>query len=263
MSEVKKQTKARGFVTLDSCIRGALMSIGESMSRYEQFRHYAIKAFRKFQFDLAQEVRTVELDLTAWKAYEIPIDCVDIVMFGVRINNVIRVFTSDDRISLFHEATDGYPEDITSLETLPETEGENANPETLTFWNGSNGNTGQLYGLVTKSNGNGYYKINTERREIQMAPSIKTGTKGYLEYIADAVDPCEASVIHVYAAEFIELYIHWQRLKYSKSSSLGAIDMAYKDAMREFGVVQNRIQKITVEDVLECARDGYRMTPWI
>ncbi len=260
MSTIVKDTKQRGFVTLDSCIRGALMSAGADVEHYERYKHFAIKAFRKFHFDLAQEVKTVKLTLTAWKAVELPEDYVDWAMIGVVVNNQIRVFTHDDRIPIAQDDEDGYPEDLASLETLPETEVLDT-PENVQFWTGSQ-EVGQLYGLVAKSNGNGYYKFNTERREIQFAPSIKSDTVVYLEYIADAINPCEQSVVHVYAAEFIERYIHWQRITFSKAS-LGEKQMAKENMAKEWLTLQNRTQKITVDDVLDCARNGYKMSPWI
>lgn len=265
MSQIIEQDKVRGIVTLDSIVRSALMDINASMSRYEQLKHYAIEGFREFHFDMSQEIKTIQLELTAWKSAELPVDYVDFVMIGCVINNQIRVFTHDNRIPIFQEDTDGYPEDLASLETLPETSDNQSDGtlETLAFWNGGRGTAGQMYGLVTKSNGNGYYKFNRERREIQFAPSIKSDTTIYLEYISDGYSPCEKTVVNIYAAKLIRLYIHWQRIEYAKSSNM-AEKMRAKDLYdKEYQKVHGRLNPITVEDVLECARDGYALGPWI
>lgn len=263
MSQIIQEDKQRGIVTLDSVVRSALMDVDAGMERYEKFRHWAIEGFRDFHYDLAQEIKTAKLELTAWKSVELPIDYVDFVMIGVVINDTIRVFTQDNRIPIHHEDEDGYPEDIASLETLPETVDTSNLPETLEFWNGGNTSTGQLYGLVAKSNGNGYYKFNPQRREIQFSPSIKSGTEIYLEYISDGYDPCEKTVVNIYAAKLLKLYIHWQRHEFTKSSTQADKERAKDNYWKEFYRVQSRLNPLTVEDVLECAREGYKLTPWM
>lgn len=259
MSQIVQEDKQRGFVTLDSCIRSAIMDIGDSMHRYEQFRHWAIEGYRDFKFDMSLEVKTIQLPLTAWKAIELPVDFVDWAIIGVVINHEIRAFTNDERISLYHadEEPDGDPDAREGDNSLPVT----ADNSKVWFWpfTSTGEDTGQLYGLTVKDNGQGYFKMNRERREIQFNPSIDGNTQIYLEYIADGFNPCEATVVNVYAAKLIKLYIHWQRLKYSRSATLWQIREAKQDYQNEWDKVQNRLFKITVEDVLECARDAYRL----
>lgn len=258
MSEITEENRQRGFVTLDSIVRSALMDIGESMHRYEQFKHWAVEAYRDFHFDLSQEVKTAYLPLTAWKAVELPVDYVDFVMIGVNINGDIRVFTNDDRIALPDEAIiDGDPDDAEEGGDLPLTN----TTERVYFYNvNSRGeDAGQLYGLLAKNNGVGYYKMNKERREIQFSPHVNGDTTIYLEYISDGINPCEKTVVNIYAAKLIKLYIHWQRHSFAKSSTHADKREAKDNYWNEFYKVQNRIQKVTVADVLEVARDGYRL----
>lgn len=264
MSETKRDDRERGVVTIDLIVRGMLMDLGESESRYEQFRHWILEGYKDFRFDMAQEIKTVKLSLTAWKACQLPIDYVDWVKIGV-INSAgaITLFTHDDRINIHHEDEDGYPEDVTSTETLPLPSIPAVSTQELPLWGMDGGGTGQLYGLVAKSNGVGYYKFNPQRREIQFAPSIKSDTEVYLEYISDGIEPCTKTVVNTMAAKLLKLYGHWQRVKYAKSSNMAQIQMMKKDYEVEYNKVQDRLCKITVEDVLDCARDGYRLTPWI
>lgn len=257
MSEITEGNRLRGFVTLDSIVKSALMDIGESMHRYEQFKHWAIEAYRDFHFDLSQEVKTAYLPLTAWKAVELPVDYVDFVMIGVNINGDIRVFTNDDRIALPDEAIiDGDPDDAEEEGDLPLT-----TTQRMYFYNiTSRGeDAGQLYGLLAKNNGVGYYKFNKERREIQFSPHINGDTTVYLEYISDGIDPCEKTVVNVYAAKLIKLYIHWQRHFFAKSSTRSDKDLAEKTYYNEFNRVRSRMEPITIADVLEVARDGYKL----
>lgn len=263
---LEKDNKPRGLVTLDSIVREALMDIHAGLERYEQFLGWGLRGYKKFRMDISQEVKTVELDLTDWKAIEWPADYTDWVMIGVRVNGMVRVFTNDESIALhFDDAdTDGFPDvqPVTDTFTLDPT--DPFTPQQLYFWGLSDWgeDSGQLYGLTVKGNGTGYYKVNTERQEIQFSPTLAVGTKIYLEYISDGYDPTKKTMVHTYAEDAIRLYIHWQRMKYSKSYGLGEVREAKEDYYVELKRTATRLNPITVSDVLECARDAYKLTPY-
>lgn len=261
MSLLVEPDRKRGFQSLDQCVRSALMDIGETMSRYEQFKHYAIEGYREIHFDLIQEIKTVKLPLTGWRAAEWPVDYVDFVMIGVEIDNKIQCFTNDERISLFREDADedGDIDDLTAVATQPVGD---VLSDRYWFYNQLNSNgeyKGQMYGLTVKDNGVGYWKMNRERREIQFSPFVDGSTEIYLEYISDGYDPKVSTVVNMYAAKLIKLYIHWMRLHYAKSSTIAEKQTAERLYYVEYGKVQDRLNPITVADVLECARDGYRL----
>lgn len=261
MSETAEAERQRGFVTLDSCIRSAIMDIGDTMHRYEQFKHWAIEGYRDFHFDQAQEIKVVELSLTAWKAVELPVDYVDWAFIGIIVNNELQAFTNNGRISILRPDADedGAPDAVTTEATHP---ADSLPIDRLWFWDALNANgeyKGQRYGLTVKDNGVGYYKFNKARNEIQFNAGLDTSTKVLLEYISDGYNPSERTVVNVYAAKLIKLYIHWQRHLYAKSSTGAEKKEAERLYYDERGTVQNRLNPITVEDVLECARDGYRL----
>lgn len=261
MSTTKQGHVQRGFVTLDQVVKSALMDIGESMHRYEQFRHWVIEGYLDFHLDLAQEVKTAYLPLTAWKSVQLPLDYVDFVQIGIVVNGEIRVFTNDDRIALpDQDLIQADPPTPTEEETLPNTNYP-YDASRYYFYNLTNRgeDPGQLYGLTVKGNGVGYYRINTERREIQFSPKVAGDTSIYLEYISDGINPCEKTVVNIYAAKLLKLYAHWQRHTYSKSSTGLEKREAKDNYWNEFYKVQNRIQKITAADVLEVMRDSYRL----
>lgn len=266
MSQIKEENKQRGFVTLDSIVRSAIMDLGAGMERYEQFKHWAIEGYRDFHFDMAQEVKTVQLSLTAWKAIELPIDYVDWARIGVVVNEMVDVFTNDQRISLYRPDAneDGVIDPVVSPTTT--TDPQTLVPGPIVFWglrSSSGEDPGQLYGLLAKDNGVGRYKINRERREIQFDPSVASDTLIYLEYISDGIDPCNQTVVTLYAAKLIKLYIHWQRHRFAKSSTGAQVKSAEQGYWNEHYKVQNRIQKITVDDVLEVVRDAYTLAKFL
>lgn len=236
------------------------MDIGAGMERYETFRHFAIEGLREFQWDMAQQVKTVRLSLTAWKSILLPVDFVDWALLGIEIDNTIQVFTNDERIPLptLDEDEDGELDAPTVATEYP-TEQIPGNRYAFYGAGGWGQDKGELYGLLAKSNGIGYYKMNTERREIQFTPSLAADTIIYMEYISDGFNPTEKTVVNIYAGKLLKLYIHKCRHMYAKSSSVADKRLSADEYDKEWSRVQSRISPITAADVIECARDGYKL----
>lgn len=260
MSQTKQgKSGLSGFISITEIVKSALMDIGAGMERFEQYKHWILEGYRDFHFDMAQEVKTVVLKLTPWKAIELPDDYVDFVKLGIEVNKEIRVFTNNERISLNLpdvDPVDGDPDALVADSTTPDLSNER-----YTFYNFNRfgADAGQLYGLAVKSNGQGEYKFNKERREIQFNVNLDSATPIYLEYISDGISACEKTVVNIYAAKLLKLYAHWCRLKYSKSSNQAEIQRAENDYYREYRLVQSRLMPVRVEDVLEGMRDAYRL----
>lgn len=257
MSEII-ESQASGFVTLDQCVRNALMDINAGMERYEQFKKWGLDTYNEWHLDMAQEVKTARLELTPWKAVYLPDDYVDWAMIGVEINNAINVFTNDDRIPLptIDDDEDGELDAPTVPETLP----VDQLPVPYWFWNVTERgeDKGGLFGLTTKDNGVGYYKFNTERREIQFSPSIDGDTVVYLEYISNGRTPGSKTVVSLKAGKLIEMGIHRWRVHFSKAP-MWEKKLAKDAYYEQYHKTETRMLKISVEDVLECARDAYRL----
>jgi hypothetical protein len=213
MSTITHPEKKRGIVSLNSCIRGAMVDIGADMHRYEQFKKWAIQAYRDFRFDISQEVKTVQMSLTAWKAIDLDLipDYIDWAIIGLRVNGEILAFENNEDLSLYFddENTDGFP-DIQPTDNNYVY--DPTDPQTRNgywFWNSNSKgeDSGGIFGLAIKDNGRGYFRVNKERNEIQFNPRIASTTKIYMEYICDGFDPGVKTMVNIYAAKCIELYI--------------------------------------------------------
>ena len=260
MSQTKQGGKQRGFVSLDECIKNAIMDTGETMHVYERYKKWGLDTYKSFNFDLDAVVKTVVLSLTAWKAVTLPSDYVDYVMIGVEFDRQIRLFTNDRRISLHlpeNVPPDGEPAVVTGSNQLPD-------PTDITryfFYNldGRWMDEGKLYGLAAKTNGVGEFKMNKERGEIQFNIALNSSTPIYLEYISTGIDPTEQICVNVYAGKLIELGIHRWRHHFSRSSSIAEKQLAEKAYYQEYNMVQNRLCPLRAEDVMEVMRDAYRL----
>lgn len=260
MSQTKQGGKQRGFVSLDECIKNALMDIGETMHRYEQFKKWGLDTYKSFNFDLDAVVKTVQLSLTPWKAVTLPDDYVDFVRIGVEFDKQIRLFTNDPRISLYlpdNTPPDGDPAPRVGSNSLPDP----SDISRFFFYNydGRGMDTGKLFGLSVKTNGIGEYKINKERGEIQFNLSLTSTTPIYLEYISTGINPTEKICVNIYAGKLIELGIHRWRHYFSRSSNMAEKQLAEKIYWQEFYAVQNRLFPLRAEDVMEVQRDAYKL----
>lgn len=261
MGTTEKDPKQYGVEELDKIVRKALADNGYGLERYEQFLMWAQDCYNMFRQDMAREIKSVELPLTAWKAIEWPDDYVDWTLIGIRRHGRLYVFTNDEEIPLFFdrgEDNDPLPNE--------ETFDDGANFDDVTDqiynfrnFNGRGEDQGRLFGLRAKNNGVGYYRINRERREIQLNPIMSTDT-AYLEYIAHGYSPCKKTLVPRYASQLHRDFIEWKRRKFAKSSR-ASVKEAKEDFWQEWYRVQARMDDTTIADIVEAAIDGYTASP--
>lgn len=260
MATTEKKNKATGFKELDKIVRESLHENGYGLERYELFFQWGKDCYKMFKMDMAREIKTVELPLTAWKAIEWPDDYVDWTLIGIRRHGRLYVFTNDSEIPLYFDRGDDY-DPLPNTETWENDEIDVDDSRLVNFrnYNTYGEDQGRLTGLATKNNGIGYYRINRERREIQFNPIMDFETV-YLEYLASANNPCAKTIIPEYAEQLHKDYIFWKKLKYSKVSRVAVRD-AKDDFWEEWRRVQARMDDTTIADIVEAAIDGYMNTP--
>ena len=261
--------KKKTYDTIDNIVKGVCMDLGEGLERYEQYLHWALKAHKDWHLDAAKEVKSKIIEINSYKAAPLPDDFVDWTKVGIKCGNFILTFTHDDNMPFPIDSTGDYIPDEdkhcidVNDQSVVEALGSNAGGIGYYFYNlNSKGqDLGRLYGLTAKDNYIGYFKVNKEREEIQFTTRITNLKKIYLEYISNGYEPCGESLVHPYVAELITLYIHWQRLKYSKTSQRWQILDAKENYWQEYDRVSARMFDLTVEDILDAWRDGYTQIP--
>jgi len=274
--EKNKHSPTKGMMTVDQIVNSALTDISAGDERYEQFLHWAIEGYRDFIMDVSQEVKTVELSLTDWKAIEYPDDYIDWALIGIRCGEMVKVLTNDNNLALTHTldpTDDNNPTANTALCSIDDVDTDPTRlyyfyfqPTSTYYWANTLNNKGQdqgkLWGLGVKDNGLGYYSDNKERREIQLSVRLNADTKIYLQYVADGYDPCNQTSVNLYAAKLLKYYIHMERVNFSKASKSDKKVESDRYWDEHARVVQ-RIAPLTIDDVLEAARAGYIQTPYI
>lgn len=259
---IEKEDKARGYTTLDKIVRECCNDIGAGLERYEQFLQWAQDAYLEFRMDVAREIKTVEIPMTAWKAVEWPIDCINPCYIGVRHKGKLIVFTSDPDIPLYHDVEDG--ERVANELTTTTLEGDiQVCPDRIVKFFNTNSHgedTGGIFGFLAKDNGVGYFRHDRTRRETQLSPIVDT-QKVLMEYVATAHSPCKATIVPLSAKKMHKNYVHWQRLLFSKSAAKWERDDAERLYWNEVKKVAERHDDFSIADILEMAIDSYAGSP--
>lgn len=264
-------TKKHVYETIDSIVGGVCKDYEEGLERYEQYLHWALKAHKDWRMDQAKEVKTALITLNAYKAIDWPVDYIDWTKVGVKCGNQILTFVNDDWMSFPFDSTDVGTEpdldpeciDVTDTQDLL-SNGYAIDGQGYYYYNLFNEKgqaLGKLYGLTSKDNYLGYFRINREREQIQFRSRFTNLKQIYLEYISNGYSPCAETLVHPYAAGLIALFVHWQRAKFTRPYPRGQVIEHKQDYWEEFDRVNGRQFNLTVEDILDVSRDGYTLTP--
>lgn len=257
------------YATVDQVVRSTMASLQQdTMHNYKLFLHYAIEGLEEFNFDQAQEVKTVRLKPTDWNAIKLPSDYVDWVKIGVQNQDQVTEFDRDENIALYFNETEcGDPIAHTKIDCNNDLPGATSGLESMygntysfsNYINESGEHEGKLYGYG-KDKSNGRFKVNRERGEIQINAS-NISDYYYLEYISNGFNPSENTVLNQYAKKLIKLYIIWQyheynSEKYLKNSASRHEDLYYTERTK----VSGRIYGLSANEILKSARDGYMLS---
>lgn len=237
------------------------------LSQHEQgrFLRFGQKYAEECHFDHLRDIRSVEVNLTPWKAIELPVDAVDWVAVGIQNGNDVMTFINDKKQALLFDKVNGVkqpladPSYASNLSDIPIEAGF-----TFPFLNYSMG-AGKIFGLRVHDNGLGYVTENRNKdsNELQFKFTLPS-TVGpiYLTYISNLWDPKEETLIHPYFAEYIVAGI--KREYYGHRPGEGQLlDFAQKEFDRQYLKLLDRSWDLTVEDVLEMIKNQWTMTPKI
>lgn len=249
------------LVSILEIVNEALLDLGESSHRKEQFIHWAIKGFKTLKMDFAREIRTVKLQMTPWKSIILPNDCVDWFLVGIRNGQDLMAFTKKSLLPRDCSGDSDEPEAASYSATLNSGEG-------IQFFNSTEygEDPGKLFGLLQKDNGLGYFAPNPNEKvnEIQLSTHVDAGTEILLLYLATLFDPRVDSVIHPYCQEYLSKYIHHENLKHRRRSGNRSIsaDMV-REAKHELDEETCRMVErrwdLRADDIIEVARNASQL----
>jgi hypothetical protein len=250
------------YRTIEELADNMCLDLGEGSHRKEQYLRWLLAEAETWKTDMAKEVKTVKLELTAWKAIELPSDCIRWIKLGIQDGNVIKTFVNRNDIAIIHdlngngikinnEEPESYP-DLTVDQTL-----------VYPFFNY---HEGKLFGLGVKDNGFGYFTENRNENsnEIQFRTKVDSGSDIYLEYLANGWNPNEQTLVHPFAAELCIAGAHYRRLKFDKINSKKVpaddVERARRDYLIEYDRLIDRMWDYSIEDIIEITNDAQMLT---
>ncbi|HEY8971520.1 MAG TPA: hypothetical protein VIM64_20600, partial [Puia sp.] len=199
-----------------------------------------------------------EIEMKPWKQIDCPCDMVDWIVIGFRSGNQVRVFTQKNNIPKIFDKVDCVPQENKpkGLLTAPFEEYVPFLDFDARYYPGSN----HYYGAVLDYNYSGYFDLDWRNRVINFTRVVPEGTRVYLQYITDGINPTGYTVIDPHAHKCLQNYIHWQRKEHDDRYSLGEKARAEDVYLKSYNKVLMRKLTLTIEDIKEALRSGNRQT---
>lgn len=266
MSEVATQPKKGKYdrwkyYTLSAAAYSCLEDIQENQSRFAHFLHLAMEGFRELNFDFTIDVRAVILPMTAAKQVEWPCDMVDWIKVGFQCGNSIKVLTKDNNTAkTFNKDANCFPEENTACPDMAVATGDALVPF-YGFYDNYGVSMDKLFGVALQYNYLGYFSEDEYSRVFNFKDLVQGFSEVYLEYITDGIDPTGYTVIPPYAFMVVKNYVHWKRKLYDSKFGDGErreAERIYNNSKDDY---IDRILDLTIDDIKEGLRAGYRMTP--
>lgn len=235
----------------------ALMDLGEDETHLPRFIHFGLNEAKRFHIDQGKCVKTDKFKLLPHKAIKLPDDFVDWVKIGFKKGDKVITFTHDKNIALHHETVAG---------KKVENAAEDTNIFDIETVEGAYafhifGNDAPIYGLASKDNGQGYFRVHYEAREIQCKTRVPKETEILLEYISDGWDPEKVTYVLPLATDLIRKYILFQHHLHKDNVPGFKINMYREEYLQELDDVSWRMFDLTVEDVQELIIESYVPVP--
>ncbi|MGC3945362.1 MAG: hypothetical protein QM762_12750 [Chryseolinea sp.] len=258
----KKAGEFLKFYTASAAVYSVLEDLQYGEERFNQFLKWAFDAVRELHFDVLHEVHVDEFEMTPWKSLEFPCDMVGWSKIGFRCGDVVKVFTQDSGISkYFDKDSKGVPQENKSG-GCPDLADAGCSGDDIIFYSDDFFSTGygHYYGTACNYNHAGYFSVDWRNRVFNFRNTVNNVSKIYLEYITDGLNPTGKTVIHPYAFKAVQDFIHWKRKEYDDRFSESERDRAQKLYENEVEKVLMRNLTLSIEDIQEALRSGYRQT---
>lgn len=117
---------------------------------------------------------------------------------------------------------------------------------------------GEQYGEGGGINGAGYFRVDLQRRQIQIQRLPRTEL--YIEYVSSGAEVGNI-IVTMLAVKPIRAYVHWQMLEHR--ARVTAVEKQRKQDQYNFALAEYRINSlsITIDDILDATYIGRKSTP--
>lgn len=245
--------------TLDKLVRGVLASRNYPMHWYLQFLHYGIQAMRELNFDVMQNIKSVRLPVSSYKAVTLPCDFVDYVRIGNELGEYIMKWgekKSFNRLNDFDANGNKipYPDADAANGMLPNTW---ESYYYSLYVNDKGEHLGRIFN--NKPSFPNSFMVIRERNEIQLDTSY-AGKEIVVDYISDGLTTDASNAIHPYAAAAIEAYIIMKMKEHSRAYNISERQLAQQEWYNQLRILRARMNNIDTNDIQRSLSRSYSPT---
>lgn len=234
-----------------------LGNISSGDERREQFLGYALDFYSE---ELNNHgfigIKDKVIDLTAWKTFKLPEDCIDWITIAVQVGIRRRSLVRDDSISWNFK--DLHTQGL--LDVIVKEDQDKMKVYTVNT-NSQGDDVGQNFHLTEKHDVIGYFTENKDLKEITIHPVNVTVRQVVLRYISDCYNRREKTLVPVNAKKAMKSYIDWKDHEFGN-------DKKYSKAERKRGLFTIAYDEFLAmkadwdfEDIREILYDSYSLTP--
>jgi hypothetical protein len=262
IKKTEPKFKNERFYTLSAVAWSCCRDLKAGEERFEEMLHHCFEGWRELTFDIAHSVKSVEIEMKPWKQIDWPCDMVDWTKVGFKCGDFLKILVNDTHIPKTHDKINCVPQENLPC---PDINSTGITDMAYPFYGGimaDEGNiTPQFYGWAVPHNFLGYFDVDITNRVINFKETASNHTKVYLEYITDGINPDEETVIHPYIYRLLKLFVHWNRKLNDDRYTEGERREAERRYNNQFDVVLIRQLDLSIEDIKDALRHGYKQTP--
>ena len=255
---MKDNSPASGLVEIDLIVWEFLGNIKAGEERYEDFLGYALDFYSE---ELNNHgfigVKNKVIDLTAYKTFKLPKDCIDWIAIAVQVGMRLRRLVKDDSIAWNFKDLN----EQGMLDVIVKSDQEKMNLYTMET-NAQGEDVGQNFHLSEKHDLMGYFTENKDSREITIHPVNVTVSQVVLRYISDCYNKKEKTLIPATAKKVMKSYIDWKDHEYNTADKKIRLSpwkkTLYDSAYEEYLAMNN---DLTTDDIREMLYDAFSLIP--
>lgn len=247
------------FYTASAAVYSVLADLKQGMEHFEQYLKWCLDGVSEMNFDVLHEIHAAEIEMKPWKQIDWPKGMVDWTKIGFRCGDQVKVFVADGSIPKVYDKVNGVPqphEPTPNISDLPMSD------EVIPFVGLDNffGGGEHLYGYMSTYNYTGYFDVDRKNRQFNFKRVVNNINKIYLEWISDGINPTGQTIIHPYAFKALQYYIHWQRKLFDDRFGEGERQAAQRLWEKQIDKVVIRNMNLSIEDIKDALRAGYKQT---
>lgn len=186
-------------------------------------------------------LKQIAMTISANNTIILPVDCIDYVRIGVKVNGQMFCVTRNDKILL--------PDTVECGADVADT--DLTDPLDLNVWPSYGSSRGVKFL---------FYRVDKYDPRIIVFKGDGVGRTIYLQYISSGVSLSGETLIPVQLLLPMRSYLHWTLLSFDRQASDVEVRRAERTFKKQLGEYERLENGFTLEEFLDAMRQSYRQT---